>query len=75
MSSEHTSASETRSSRKGRRRATRSRNRQETPVPLPQKETWWQKITAFLLGKNTQAAPPKRSLEKSDFGNGDTARR
>ena len=42
-------------------------------MPLPQKETWWQKITAFLLGKNTQAAPPKRSLEKSDFGNGDTA--
>jgi RNA recognition motif-containing protein len=73
MSSEHTSASETRSSRKGRRRTTRPRNRQETPAPLPQKETWWQKITAFFLGKNTQTAPPKRSLEKSDFGNGDTA--
>ena len=42
-------------------------------MPLPKKETWWQRITAFFLGKSTQASPPKRSLEKSDFGNGDTA--
>ena len=42
-------------------------------MPLPKKETWWQRITAFLLGKSPQAAPPKRSLEKSDLGNGDTA--
>jgi RNA recognition motif-containing protein len=42
-------------------------------MPLPKKETWWQRITAFLLGKSTQAVPPKRSLEKSDSGNGDTA--
>jgi hypothetical protein len=73
MSSEHTSASGTRSSRKGRRRAARSRNQQEPPAPLPKKETWWQRITSFFLGKSPQAAPPKRSLEKSDWGNGDTA--
>jgi RNA recognition motif-containing protein len=42
-------------------------------MPLPKKETWWQRITAFLLGKSPQAVPPKRSLEKSDSGNGDTA--
>jgi RNA recognition motif-containing protein len=42
-------------------------------VPVPKKETWWQRITGFLLGKSPQAAPPKRSLEKSDSGNGDTA--
>ncbi len=73
MSSEHPSAGGTRSSRKGRRRAARPRNRQETPVPLPKKETWWQKIAAFLLGKSAQASPPKTSLERSESGNGDTA--
>jgi RNA recognition motif-containing protein len=72
MSSEHTSAGGTRSSRKGRRRAARSRNRQETPVPLPKKETWWQRITAFFWGKSPQPLSPERSLEKPDSGNGDT---
>ena len=60
MSSEHTSASETRSSRKDRRRATRSRNRQETPVPLPQKETWWQKISFNLAHRFDPLVMDKR---------------
>jgi RNA recognition motif-containing protein len=42
-------------------------------MPLPKKETWWQRITAFLLGKDTEASAPNRSLEKFDSGNGDTA--
>ena len=42
-------------------------------MPLPKKETWWQKITAFLLGKTTVPSAPKRSPEKSDSDNGDTA--
>lgn len=42
-------------------------------MPLPKKETWWQKITAFFLGKTSEPSAPKRSLEKSDSGNGDTA--
>ena len=42
-------------------------------MPSSKKETWWQRIAAFFLGKSSQASPPKRSVEKSDSGNGDTA--
>ena len=42
-------------------------------MPSSKKETWWQRIVAFFLGKSSQASPPKRSVEKSDSGNGDTA--
>ena len=42
-------------------------------MPSSKKETWWQRIAAFFLGKSSQPSPPKRSVEKSDSGNGDTA--
>jgi len=42
-------------------------------MPSSKKETWWQRIAAFFLGKSSQTSPPERSVEKSDSGNGDTA--
>jgi RNA recognition motif-containing protein len=42
-------------------------------MPSSKKETWWQRIAAFFLGKSSHTSPPKRSVEKSDSGNGDTA--
>jgi RNA recognition motif-containing protein len=71
MSSEHTPASGSRPSRKGGRRPGRPRNRQEIPTP-PKKETLWQKITGFLLGKSTEAPPAKKSAEKPSSRNGDS---
>jgi RNA recognition motif-containing protein len=71
MSSEYTPASGSRSSRRGGRRQGRSRTRQEPPAP-PKKETLWQKITSFLLGKSAESAPAKKSLEKPSSGNGDS---
>ena len=41
-------------------------------MPSWKKETWWQRIAAFFFGKSSQTSPPKRSVEKSDSGNGDT---
>jgi len=41
-------------------------------MPSSKKETWWQRIAAFFLGKSSQTSPPKRSVETSDSGNGDT---
>jgi RNA recognition motif-containing protein len=71
MSSEYTPASGSRSSRRARRRQGRSRTHQGAPVP-PKKETLWQKITSFLLGKSPEAAPAKKSVEKPSSGNGDS---
>jgi RNA recognition motif-containing protein len=42
-------------------------------MPSSKKETWWQRIAAFFLGKSSHTSPPKTSVEKSDSGNGDTA--
>jgi RNA recognition motif-containing protein len=71
MSSEYTPASGSRSSRRGSRRQGRSRPRQGAPAP-PKKETLWQKITSFLLGKSPEATPAKKSVEKPSSGNGDS---
>ncbi len=71
MSSEYTPASGSRSSRRGGRRSGPSRPRQEPPAP-PKKETLWQKISSFLLGKSAESEPAKKSLEKPSSGNGDS---
>jgi RNA recognition motif-containing protein len=72
MSSEYTPASGNRPSRRGGRRSGRTRNRQEKPVQQ-KKETLWQKIAAFFLGKSAEAPQARRSPEKPSSGNGDSA--
>jgi RNA recognition motif-containing protein len=42
-------------------------------VASPKKETLWQKITAFFLGKSTEPSPPKNTPAKSSSGNGSSA--
>ncbi len=42
-------------------------------MPSPKKESLWQKITAFLLGKSPETSPPQRAIERSGSGNGDEA--
>lgn len=74
MSSEYTPASGSRSSRRDGRRQGRPRTRPETPAPAPpKKETLWQKITSFLLGKSAEEPPPiSNPIEKPRSGNGDS---
>lgn len=74
MSSEYTPANGSRSSRRGGRRQGRPRNRPETPAPAPpKKETLWQKITSFLLGKSAEEPPAtSQPIEKPRSGNGDS---
>jgi RNA recognition motif-containing protein len=71
MSSEYTPASGNRSARRSGRRSGRTRTRKELSVQ-PKKETLWQKITSFFLGKSAEAPPARKSVEKPTSGNGDS---
>ncbi len=71
MSSEYTPTSGKRPSRKGGRRSVRPRNRQEPPAQ-PKKETLWQKIAGFFLGKNPETSPATNPVDRPSSGNGDS---